>query len=547
MKTHTTGNPVAGCPIRFRKTPLAVCLAAAMAIGMSGPVMADVSATDLRHAYPRSLLMNGQASGNFHMPALSGRQADMAEAAMQRVLGTQAPSVVTGATIPVSNCNDSGSGSLRAAVALASSGDTIDMSGLSCTVNLVSAIVTSVDDLTITGNPNHKYPYISGQNTTEPLLHLGTGTLTLSGVTVENGKFTSGGSLNGSGGCVYSKGNVVLEDSARVKYCTAQHTGNGLALGGAIYSAGYTSILGNSVVSGGHARANSGIAKGGGIYAKGGITIKYGSVFNNSATTASGTITRGGGIYSGQDLTAKYANIGDNKVSGGSSGLNVGGGAWITGNTTMTASTVYNNQADAAAAMLLGRNTGTTGIYSSTIANNTAVASNSKYGGGVYLGNTSTINNCTITGNTEKNSSDKKYGAGLLIKDGVSLDMSSTIVSGNFLIDSSSNSLNSDIRGNSTTPATITGDHNLVGVAKYASTPGDTISDGDPQLGPLQNNGGFTLTTAVLPGSPAIDAGTANGNTTDQRGTGFQRVIGAAADIGAFELGGVRIFANGFD
>jgi hypothetical protein len=55
-------------------------------------------------------------------------------------------------------------------------------------------------------------------------------------------------------------------------------------------------------------------------------------------------------------------------------------------------------------------------------------------------------------------------------------------------------------------------------------------------------------THALRPGSPAIDAGNDNGYTIDQRGTGFPRVIGSAADIGAFE--GVdtdSIFYSGFD
>ncbi len=35
--------------------------------------------------------------------------------------------------------------------------------------------------------------------------------------------------------------------------------------------------------------------------------------------------------------------------------------------------------------------------------------------------------------------------------------------------------------------------------------------------------------------SPAVDAGATNGQTTDQRGAGFNRILGAQADIGAFE------------
>jgi len=75
---------------------------------------------------------------------------------------------------------------------------------------------------------------------------------------------------------------------------------------------------------------------------------------------------------------------------------------------------------------------------------------------------------------------------------------------------------------------------------------GDQINT-DPMLGPLQDNGGPTFTHALLPGSPAIDAGKNFGAaTTDQRGSGFVRTFdyasianangGDGTDIGAFEV-----------
>jgi hypothetical protein len=65
----------------------------------------------------------------------------------------------------------------------------------------------------------------------------------------------------------------------------------------------------------------------------------------------------------------------------------------------------------------------------------------------------------------------------------------------------------------------------------------------------LANNGGLTDTHALSPESPAIDAGNNTaGAAADQRGSGFPRVIGANADIGAFEFDlNDLIFANGFD
>jgi hypothetical protein len=64
----------------------------------------------------------------------------------------------------------------------------------------------------------------------------------------------------------------------------------------------------------------------------------------------------------------------------------------------------------------------------------------------------------------------------------------------------------------------------------------------DPLLGPLVNNGGPTMTHALLPGSPAINAGDLNATAGvgdvplyDRRGYPFSRVFGGRIDIGAFE------------
>ena len=70
--------------------------------------------------------------------------------------------------------------------------------------------------------------------------------------------------------------------------------------------------------------------------------------------------------------------------------------------------------------------------------------------------------------------------------------------------------------------------------------PGDQINT-EPLLGPLQDNGGPTLTHALLPGSPAIDAGDPNFTPPpfyDQRGPGFPRVVNGRIDVGSFEVQG---------
>jgi hypothetical protein len=78
--------------------------------------------------------------------------------------------------------------------------------------------------------------------------------------------------------------------------------------------------------------------------------------------------------------------------------------------------------------------------------------------------------------------------------------------------------------------------------AQFADQIGTAGSPINPMLGPLQNNGGPTLTRALLSGSPAIDKGDSSFYSTDQRG--FARPIdmpaianaGDGGDIGAFEL-----------
>jgi CSLREA domain-containing protein len=80
---------------------------------------------------------------------------------------------------------------------------------------------------------------------------------------------------------------------------------------------------------------------------------------------------------------------------------------------------------------------------------------------------------------------------------------------------------------------------NLIETPDNCLISGTTVGDitgQDPSLGPLQNNGGSTVTQSPLRGSPAIDHGD---NTAcppiDQRG--WQRPIGVSCDIGAVEVG----------
>jgi len=76
----------------------------------------------------------------------------------------------------------------------------------------------------------------------------------------------------------------------------------------------------------------------------------------------------------------------------------------------------------------------------------------------------------------------------------------------------------------------------LCGICVISVSGAGNLFGVDPLLGPLVNNGGPSRTHALLPGSPAINAGSNPlGLANDQRGAGFPRVSSGVADMGAYE------------
>jgi len=255
---------------------------------------------------------------------------------------------------------------------------------------------------------------------------------------------------------------------------------------------------------------------------------------------------------------------------------NYGGGLYnssngATGSLTLSNVVITGNTADVGGGGIQNDN-GTITLRDVTVSNNTAAGS----GGGISNIDKVMLDGVTISGNVANGG-----GGGGIFHDGLSLTLINVTVSGNRahthgggITDNVGATLtNVTISGNSTDPGgasggnfyyvgdetfmdvivanstfgddctgsgTLTsGGHNLDGANTCSFTgPGDLINT-DPRLGPLQDNGGPTFTEALLPGSPAIDAG-AGCPPTDQRG--FPRVDGngdgvVACDIGAFEFG----------
>ncbi len=156
-----------------------------------------------------------------------------------------------------------------------------------------------------------------------------------------------------------------------------------------------------------------------------------------------------------------------------------------------------------------------------TVLNSTISGNSGPLAGGIYAGNpvNLTVNNCTIVDNLNSGVfSDSNFGS-------ATVTINSTIVA---------NNLNYDVK------ALVLGRRNLVrSTVGFSPLEFPNYSNLDPMLSPLGDHGGPTRTYVLLPGSPAINKGlNPSGLTTDQRGPGFLRVAGIAADIGAFESSG---------
>jgi hypothetical protein len=418
----------------------------------------------------------------------------------------------------VSNCNNSGQGSLRAAVAGAASGDTINLAALECRRIVLTSgqIQVAQDNLELVGRNSWSLT-IDGNRAGRVFAHRGAGILRVKRLSITNGRHEALSVKEvAKGGCIYSDGAVELIGS-QVHHCAAVQ---------------------DMTVQ----EAN---AQGGGVFAQRLVRLSYSRVFANTA----GIYGLGGGVGGG-DIVLQQSQVYGNRVDG------EGGGVVAYGRAEVVHSVVRDNQATYGGGIYgFGRLT----VRKSTISGNRAVPRDFlggvfSSGGGIYANNPqgrSTVIDSTISGNSAHdesaalfmgdaaiynstvtaNEENGDHGTGSCqgrgaVSGEMQLRLESTIVAGNSCTFQGENY---DVGAGS-----VVGSHNLIGTSNVP-VPADTIAT-SPRLGPLANNGGPTPTHALLSGSPAIDRGSnLLRSMYDQRGPGFPRVKGLRADIGAYE------------
>ncbi|MCY2991124.1 MAG: FG-GAP-like repeat-containing protein [Planctomycetota bacterium] len=328
--------------------------------------------------------------------------------------------------------------------------------------------------------------------------------LHLVGVTITGGDSSAGGG-------VYSSGRVVMEQCL-VKGNHAASVSESVHGGGGIFN-WHTANL--TVIS--SQISNNTADYGGGINGSGIVTLDRAEITANVATRADG-----GGLYGQGSWTINSSTITGNRAarSGGGLAANSGDGSWI-----IRQSTIADNQAGSAGGGVEAAQP--IAISDSTISGNDAGAD----GGGLSVSNATFVTNTTITGNSAS-------GLGKGVFNHGELRLQNTIVAANVG--------GNDLEGNGTS---VSLGHNLIGAAPDSSgfapgvngdQVGTSLSPLDPQLGPLQNNGGATLSHVPLPGSPVIDAGdNALAGAIDQLGTARPQDGNgdgtATVDIGAVE------------
>lgn len=382
--------------------------------------------------------------------------------------------------------------------------------------------------------------------------------------------------------------NVTLDD--------VMLTGNTAAVGGGIYAYlnddSMLDVENNSIVAGNTAT----LGDGGGIFAEAfanpihvnlaptssAVQIMRSTISNNKAGA------RGGGMYvvnhAGTKSLVKESWITGNEAGTSTTALSRSGGgiyAFESKDTggyspslTITGSTADSNRtfSKGGGVYVVAENDGVFAATNSTFYANQATDTMAGQGGGIYFTQFNNSSNPSHTGGYLVNDTITQniapFGGGLRTEDagGIVMDVANTIISQNY--SSTAKTTASDAVGRFDI---ANFQYNLIGTGSSlknldGSTPtslpfGNMTSDSPGLTATLEYRGGFAPLAALLPNSPAIDAGSNTYDVdlftgklmTDQRGTGFLREFdvpgyhdpGAITDIGAYEVNAPKIIGLG--
>src|SRR6266849_4137819 len=390
---------------------------------------------------------------------------------------------------------------------------------------------------------------------------------TVSGMTIRNGSkvagtFDSGGGLywDGGGGHLHLSdlivesnashygggiylnysvdGDVVVLDHVIVRNNTVSAAGGGLGVNFTDFPAGFDMV---------HCQVSGNMAfQGGGFYVQGSTPppLAGGLQFFHIETTDiySNTAGHGAGFDNGFGGTNPVVFLNCNLHHNAAAFL--GGGIENYNTLAISNSTLYANTAGAQGGGIYTEG-GTVTIVSSTISGNSVTNGS---GGGVYntvdihgTGGTLNLLNSTIASNSAVGG----FGGGVTNRSGTVIARD-TIIAGNTTTNSSGGPDFAGVLTTSSSSYDLFG--NSSGLRFSGAPPFASLFNVNPLLGPLQDNGGPTLTHALRPGSPALDAGN-GGPNTDQRGA--PRPVddpaipnanpGDGRDIGAFEFARPRL------
>jgi predicted outer membrane repeat protein len=484
------------------------------------------------------------------------------------------------ATFSVTNLEPSGAGSLDQAVEDANANDGADQitfqAGLTGTITLdsdldvneaVEVVGPGANVITVDGDEAFQFHLYGFDSANE--------TVSVSGLTLRNGSSSYGGNFYNGSFLGDSAGEVFLSNVVITGGEATAPSGDG----GAVYNDGGDLTITDSTISG-----NTANDDGGAVYSdEGSVTILRTTFSENTAEGSGGGVflynTDGSGgieatvadsVFTANDASdgaGVYFRSPDGETliqrttfAGGEATSN-GGGAILSSDEgeeiTLESSTFSGNAANsdqssfgAAGGLWVLDPGGPVAIRNSTFSGNSAF-----YGGGVDIGNFSydvpvSISNSTIVGNSAESAA--QDGGGIWVygsdddSDPATVDsvtLSSSIVAGNTAPEGA------DLGSSDLDPVhlevafSLIGNPTLSGETTIATT-GPNLTGLDPQLGPLQSNGGPTQTHAPAFTSPVIEMGIGNGLPADQRGAPrtfdaanlANAVGGDGTDIGAVEL-----------